>query len=76
MKTSEREYNELLYLISAEENSMSPVPLGDDGYPIIMEGVKYYYGNNYSLSFTGTLDDLKNQWSSATEVPTLYTKDP
>ena len=33
MKTSEKEYNELLYLISTEENSMSPVPLREDGYP-------------------------------------------
>ena len=76
MKTSEKEYNELLYLISTEENSMSPVPLREDGYPVIVEGVNYYYGDNYSLSFTGTLNDLKNKWPSVNEVPALYTKDP
>jgi hypothetical protein len=50
MKTSQKDYNSLLYVINDPNyNAMVPLEVGDDGYPIIVENGTYYYSTNYTV---------------------------
>ena len=72
MKTSQKEYNELLYVINDPNyNTMVPVPISSDGYPEIKEHGTYFYGDEYT-PFHGTLDELKTQWPNVLDLPIFY----
>jgi hypothetical protein len=74
MITSTKEYNELLYTIKDPNyNSMIPVEIGEDGYPLIIENILYFYSTNY-IKFNGDLNDIKTKWPLKTELPGFYRK--
>jgi hypothetical protein len=68
MKTSQKEYNELLYIINDPNNErLALTPLNEDGYPIINPDKIYcYYVNKECLFFNGTQEDLEKEWPDPT----------
>lgn len=71
MITSEKDYNELLYVINDPNfNAMIPLEVGADGYPDISEDGIYFYSTDYTL-FRGTADDVKEEWAT-NELPSFY----
>jgi hypothetical protein len=52
---------------------MVPVPLGNDGYPVLVERHAYYFGDNY-VPFNGTIEDIKSKYTDPTQAPTFYEK--
>lgn len=64
--------NELLYTIgNGHQMRMFPVTKGEDGYPILVSGKTYYYGENYT-EFTGSISDLHKIWPTSDLVPNFY----
>lgn len=74
MKTSQKEYNELLYIINDPNNErLALTPLNEDGYPIINPDKIYcYYVNKECLFFNGTQEDLEKEWPDPTQMPLFY----
>ena len=71
MKTSQKDYNELLYIIEDPNyNTMIPLEVGEDGYPIISENGIYFYSTDYTR-FTGTVDSIRQQWD-VENLPSFY----
>lgn len=77
MITSDPKYNELLYLVNDVNNKIFiEIDLDGEGYPKVFKDQVYYFKENETdidyLQWKGSREELKEQWPTASQVPTFY----